>query len=166
MEHAALFMSKETHNLVWVLLSGGFHGSVVWLSQSLNHRASEGSCRTGKGRNHIVYLLLHIYDWRKLLGRSECWFKQHSWRLRVKIIIYICSRRQVSYTIIWGRDCVWIVAGISFHPTPPQRQTNRNSTSLFLGIKLTVYCQPLRIISPTIDNARDQHFTESNLPIL
>lgn len=67
-------------------------------------RASQGSCRTGTGRNYIPYLLLHIYDWRKLLGRSECWFQEDSWRLRVRMIIFICSRCQVSSTIVRNRD--------------------------------------------------------------
>ena len=79
------------------------------------------------------------------------------------MIICICSRRQVSSTIVWNRDSVLIVAGKSFYPPPPQRQTNPKITSLFLRIKLAVYCQPLPIIPPAIDSVRDQHFMESNL---
>ena len=145
--------------LVWALLSGGLHGSDVWLSHSLNHRASEGSCRTAKGRNYIPYLLLRICNWSKLLGRSECWIQEDSWRLRVRMIIYICSRRQVSPTTVWDRDCGWVVAGKSFHPTLPQRQTNPKSTSLSLRTKLAVYCQPLSIIPPEISISPNRTFT-------
>jgi len=130
MEHATLFMLLETRVLVWALLSFGFHGRDVWLSHSLSHRASQGSCRTGTGRDYIPCLLLHIYDWRKLLGRSECWFQEDSWRLRVRMINFICSRCQVSSTIVRDRDSMRVGSSRKIFPFNSTTTSNKSEECL------------------------------------